>query len=91
MYHHMLHIFLHCTDALLESSLRRASAHPGFTHVITAACESKCGQDATALPNLAEADIVLLDGTALAQLPCAKPQKAVRSLFLWMTGQGSRQ
>ena len=90
MYQNTLHIFMHCTDALIESSLRRASAHPGFTHVITTACESTYGQDATALLNLAETDIVLLDGTALVQLPAMrKAAKKVHSLFLWMTGQGS--
>jgi len=90
MYHHMLHIFLHCTDALLESSLRRASAHPGFTHVITAACESKCGQDATALPNLAEADIVLLDGTALAQLPAMRKAAKSGAQFI-LVDDGARE
>ena len=60
MYQNTLHIFMHCTDALIESSLRRASAHPGFTHVITTACESTYGQDATALLNLAETDIELI-------------------------------
>ena len=57
MYHHSLHILLCGTDTLLESSLRRATPHPGFTHVITAACGPFCSPAPAALPGLAEADL----------------------------------
>ena len=82
MYHHSLHILLCCTDTLLESSLRRAAPHPGFTHVITAACGPFCSPAPAALPGLAEADIVLLDAENIAELPALRKAAKQEALFV---------
>ena len=88
MYHHTLHILLRCSDALLESSLRGANPHDGFTHVITAACDPACRQDPAALSDLAEADIVLLDAADMAQLPGMRKAAKKEALFIFV-GEGA--
>ena len=90
MYHHSLHILLCCTDTLLESSLRRATPHPGFTHVITAVCASQCVPDPTALPGLHDADIVLLDTACLAWLPAMRSASKKNALFI-LVGDGAQE
>ena len=90
MYHHSLHILLCCTDTLLESSLRRARPHPGFTHVITAACGPLCSPAPAALPGLAEADIVLLDAENIAELPALRKAAKQEALFV-LVGAGAQE
>ena len=90
MYHHSLHILLCCTDTLLESSLRRARPHPGFTHVITAACGPFCSPAPAALPGLAEADIVLLDAENIAELPALRSAAKQEALFV-LVGAGAQE
>ena len=85
MYHHTLHIVLRCADTLLESSVRHATPHPGFTHAITAPGGPKCAPDAAALSDLAEADIVLLDATDLALLPDMRRATKSDTLFIFVS------
>ena len=83
MYHHTLHILLCCPDTLLESSLRRARPHAGFTHVITTASAS----DAPGLPDLSEADIVLLDAPDLVHLPAMRSAAKSGALFIYASNE----
>ena len=86
MYHRTLHILLSCADTLLESSVRHATPNPGFAHTITAACCPKCAADAAALPDLAQADIVLLDAAGLALLPALRRGAKSDTLFIFVGG-----
>ena len=87
MYHHTLHILLRCSDALLESSVRHATPHAGFTHVITAAFGPEYTPDLAALPELAEAEIVLLDKAGLALLPDMRSTAKNGALFIFVGGE----
>ena len=81
MYHHTLHILLRCPDTLLESSLRRARPHAGFTHVITTASAS----DAPVLSDLGKADIVLLDAPDLVHLSAMRSAAKSGTLFVYVS------
>ena len=80
MYHYTLRILLCCSDASLESSVRNAAPQPGFTHVITVTDS----RDLAALPELAKADIVLLDAAGLACLPALRSAARADALFIYV-------
>lgn len=84
MYHHSLHILLRSTDTLLDASLRSATPHAGFTHVMTAIHGHERDQNAASLPELATADIVLLDATDIALLPAMRNASKTDTLFIFV-------